>query len=226
MTRTAVCFDLDDTLFDYHEYARAGLRSAATLVERRTGRRVYDDLVDLYFDPTVEEGTFDVLLERYHLPRLDVETLVEAYHDSSGALQPYPETEAVLDALGEDHRLGLVTDGRGGHGKLDRLGIREHFDAVLVTPTGEHSKEHRVVFERVLDDLDVVPGDAAYVGDDPRVDFHHPNDLGMTTVRLRRGRYVDLDAPTDADEPGHEIDHLGDLLTDVPAIGTERRRAD
>jgi putative hydrolase of the HAD superfamily len=217
----AVLFDLDDTLFDYHEYARAGLRSAANLVERKTGRRVHDDLVDLYFDPTVDAGTFDALLERYHLPRLTVDELVHAYHDSRGDLVPYEETPRVLSTLRDGHALGLVTDGRGGHSKLDRLGLREYFDAVLVTPTIGSSKHEHEVFDRVLADLDVQPVDAMYVGDDPRVDFRVPNELGMRTVRLRRGRYVHLDPADESHEPDYELDSLAALLTDVPGVAVD-----
>ena len=49
-----------------------------------------------------------------------------------------------------------------------------------------------------------------YVGDDPRVDVRIPERLGMTTVRLRRGRYTDLE-PADGIEPDVEIDDLGAL---------------
>jgi len=221
----AVCFDLDDTLFDYHEYARAGLRSAAGLVERETGEQVYDDLERLYFDDDVTEGTFDVLLERRELAGVDVGALVEAFHDSTGELEPYPQTEPVLEALARDVALGLLSDGRGGHAKLERLDLDDYFDAVLISPTIDASKRDREVFDRVLDALDVDPTAAAYVGDDPRVDFRLPNDLGMTTVRLRRGRYVDLEPEDDAAAPDHELDALDELLTGVPALrGTDSNR--
>ncbi|WP_323675912.1 HAD family hydrolase [Halorubellus sp. PRR65] len=221
MTRTAVCFDLDDTLYDYHEYARAGLHAAADLVHRRSGKRVQDDLLSAYFDPSVDAGTFDVLLDEYDLPSLTVDDLVDAFHAAGGRLDPYPETERVLDALGTQHALGLVTDGRGGQSKLDRLGIREHFDAVLVTHDVGRSKHERGVFEDFLADLDVHPTRATYVGDDPRVDFRAPNELGMTTVRLRRGRYVDLEPEDAAAAPDYEIATLDGLLSAVPTLHVE-----
>lgn len=211
MSIQAVCFDLDDTLFDYHEYAEAGLRSAADLLEARTGECFHEELLALYFDEDVTEGTFDRLLDRHDLPSHLLEDLVEAYHDAAGSLSAYPETESVLSELTAEYRLGLVTDGRGGHAKLDRLGIREYFDAVVVTPTIGRTKHDAMVFERVLSDLDVPPADAVYVGDDPRVDFRVPNDLGMTTVRIRRGRFVDLEPVDAVAAPDHEITRLDRL---------------
>lgn len=223
MTQTAVCFDLDDTLYDYHEYAKAGLAAAADLVHRRSGKRVHGDLLSAYFDPNVDAGTFDVLLESYDFPSLSVDDLVDAFHeDARGSLDPYPETEHVLDSLASQHALGLITDGRGGHSKLDRLGIREHFDSVLVTHDHGRSKHERGVFEDVLADLDVHPTRATYVGDDPRVDFRVPNELGMTTVRLRRGRYVDLEPEDDAAAPDYEIGSLDGLLSAIPTMHAER----
>jgi putative hydrolase of the HAD superfamily len=208
----AVCFDLDDTLYPYAEYARTGLRAAADRLAARTGRDLHDELEWLYFEADVTGGTFDRLLERHSLPAELVDELVEAYHGATADLSPYEETPAVLDRIGQTHNLGLVTDGRNGRQKLTRLGLDGRFDAVLVTQTIGSSKHEVEPFERVLDDLGVVPGRAVYVGDDPRVDFRVPNDLGMRTVRVRRGRYVDLEPEGPEAAPDHEVECLGDLL--------------
>lgn len=140
MTAQAICFDLDDTLYDYHEYAEAGLRGAAEVLEARTGEAHFEELRALYFDAGVTSGTFDRVLEEYNLPTSLVETLVAAYHGATTPLAPYDGTETVLATLSPDHRLGLITDGRGGHAKLQRLGIRRYFDSILVTPTIGKSK--------------------------------------------------------------------------------------
>ncbi|ACV10669.1 HAD-superfamily hydrolase, subfamily IA, variant 1 [Halorhabdus utahensis DSM 12940] len=212
MTIRAVCFDLDDTLFAYRKYARAGLRAAADRLEARTGEEVHEELLRLYFTEGITDGTFDQLLDRHDRNSKLVDDLVDAYHDANTPLSPYPETEPVLSTLSEGYRLGLITDGRGGHAKLRRLGIRSYFDAVVVTPTIESSKRESEPFERVLSTLSVSADAAVYVGDDPRFDFENPNHLGMTTVRLRRGRYSDLEPKTDAAVPDREIPHLEALL--------------
>lgn len=212
MTLHAICFDLDDTLYDYQQYARAGLRQVARYLEHEAGIKVTAELQRLYFDESVTEGTFDVLLDRYELEEVTVEELVEQYHSSTSSLAPYPATESVLRALEDEVRIGLVTDGREGHAKLDRLGIGEYFDSVLVTPTIDRSKHDPTVFDQVLGELSVGPAETAYVGDDPRVDFRVPNRLGMTTVRLRRGRYEDMEPPDRDSSPVHEVDSLGGVL--------------
>lgn len=208
---SAVCFDLDDTLYDYHDYAKAGLRAAADLLEARKGVDTYDELVALYFHEEITEGTFDRLLDRRDLPSHLLDDLVQAYHASTEPLAPYPNARRVLASLSSDNRLGLITDGRRGHAKLRRLGLHDYFNTVLVTPTIGRSKHDPDVFKRTLSELSVWPSDSVYVGDDPRVDFRIPNELGMSTVRLRRGRYADLDPDAPAAAPDHEVDDIRSL---------------
>ncbi|TQQ79320.1 HAD family hydrolase [Halonotius terrestris] len=217
----AVCFDLDDTLYPYARYARAGLDAAADYIETETGGRYHEELRDIYFESGITEGTFGVLVARHDLDNGLVARAVEAFHSSTTPLEPYPETEAVLAELGEAYRLGLITDGRGGHAKLDRLGLTHHFDDVVVTPKIDSSKQDRRVFERMFDSLSVLPWSTVYVGDDPRVDFRVPNAFGMTTVRLRRGRYADIEPPDERSEPDAEIRSLDELPATIDASDDE-----
>lgn len=224
----SICFDLDDTLYAYRQYARAGLEAAADRLEAETGERYLAELFEIYFDEDRTEGTFDLLVEREAIDTEVIDELVEAFHGATTPLTPYPETEAALARLTGAHALGLITDGRGGHEKLRRLGIRDQFDSVLVTPAVGSSKHDPTVFEHMLSDLSVDPERAVYVGDDPRVDFAAPNELGMTTVRLRRGRYRALEPATDAATPDHEIRHLEAIpyavTTTVPPEQPEHHR--
>ena len=207
----AVCFDLDDTLFDFEQYVRAGLLEAADRTWTHTGRRLHEELLELYFEEGVTEGTFDRLVERYDLPSTLVPDLVEAYHDHRGPLEPYPEAEDVLARLGDRYPLGLVTDGRNGREKLGRLGLDGYFDAVVVTHDQGFGKPDVEAFERVAASLGVEPAAAVYVGDHPELDVVGPKRLGMGTVRLRRGRYADRPSRDDA-PPDVEVDRLGAIL--------------
>lgn len=208
---SAVCFDLDDTLYDYTQYARAGLAHAAEYLADLTGEQCHDELERLYFDAEVTEGTFDVFLDRNDLPADLVSDLVERFHQAQTPLEPYSGTNALLSRLSSTYSLGLITDGRGGFAKLERLGIGPYFDVVVVTPTIASSKRERTPFQVALEELEVEPALSWYVGDDPRVDFRVPNQLGMTTIRLRRGRFRHLEAPDCAHAAECEIDSLADL---------------
>lgn len=211
----AVCFDLDDTLYPYAQYARASLSAAADHIAGKTGKRYHDVLHRLYFDDGVTDGTFDRLVDRHGLPTELVETAVEAFHRSTALLEPYPETEPVLSALATAYRLGVITDGRGGRAKLRRAGIGDWFDSVVVTPEIDRTKADPRVLDRALTELSVRPRSAVYVGDDPRVDFRLPNLFGMTMVRLRRGRYVDLEPQSELFAADTTITSLDELLDDI-----------
>jgi putative hydrolase of the HAD superfamily len=193
-----VCFDLDDTLFDYGQYVRSGFRTAAEEIEAATGAEVYEDLERAYFEDGVRNGTFDrVLADRGLEGRVDVDDLVAAFHRRVGDVTPYRSATTVLEDLRRDHDLALVSDGRNGEEKLGELGLESYFDAVLVGPDHGLSKRDPEAFERVLSELDTDPGDAVHVGDNPAADFPAANDLGMGTVRLLRGRYADASPTVD-----------------------------
>lgn len=211
----AVCFDLDDTLFDFTQYVRAGLAAAADRIEEREGAALHDELHALYFEEGVTEGTFDALVDRHGVDAALVPELVEAYHERVGELTPYERAEHVLAALAPTYRLGLVTDGRNGRAKLERLGFDGYFEAACVAPEHDATKLEERPFVRVLASLGVEPRRAVYVGDDPRTDFPVPNALGMRTVRLRRGRFADRE-PAEGEAPDVTIDRLDELLALLP----------
>jgi len=211
MSAEAVCFDLDDTLYPYADYARSGLGNAANELATITGKDLSEELFELYFERDVSEGTFDRLLEEHDLPADLTDRLVEAYHDAVGPLEPYEDTVPLLEELSEEYQLGLVTDGHNGLGKLDALGLRPKFEAIVVNPPLGLTKAEREPFDRVTSALDIAHEEMVYVGDDPRVDFGVPNQLGARTVRLRRGRYTDLSPSTDTAKPDAEIANLAAL---------------
>lgn len=204
----AVCFDLDDTLFDFTQYVCQGLSNAAEYVQSHTGETVHEELQALYFDEGVRDRTFDELIDRRGLD-VSVDALVDAYHDTTGSLAPFEEAEPVLARLEGEYELGLVTDGRNGREKLRRLGLDGYFDAVVVAHDhGLDKDEDPEAFERVLDALGVDPASVVFVGDHPSADLRVPVELGMQTVRVRRGRYADHDSTVRPDAEIHSLTAL------------------
>lgn len=214
---TAVCFDLDGTLFEDRQYVQAGFRRAARVLEAETGRKLYDEFCTAFFEEGIRERSFDHVLERHSLSTDYVPELVEAYHGHAAELEPYPDTRPVLDDLGSRYKLAVITGGRNGRTKLDRLGLTRHFDAVVVTADGSSTKHDATPFREALDMLSADPTDAVYVGDRPGLDFPRPNDLGMHTVRLRRGTFKDADADGPA-EPDRTVETLAELPDVIDAL--------
>lgn len=210
----AICFDLDGTLYDDRQYIRAGLENAADLLAERTGAELHDEIIDLYFEKNIREKTFDHILEQYDLPPELLPDLVEAYHDNDTDLQTYQEVPSVLDYLSNKYQLGLITGGKNGHDKIKRLNLNQYFDQVLITPELGMSKSQPEPFKHTLDTLSVTPTEVVYVGDNPKLDFVHPNRLGMFTVRVKRGIHADDDAKGPS-EPDFQVDNLEQVRTAV-----------
>lgn len=213
----AVCFDLDGTLFDDRQYVEAGLRSAAEKLEAIAGVDLTEAFLEAYFEEGIREGTFDHVLAERGLPERLVPELVEAYHDNDAALEPYPGAVDALEALEDAYDLALVTGGRNGRDKLDRLGLDDYFETVLVTSGRPYSKRDPDPFEAVCEDLGVPADATAYVGDRPDLDFPQANALGMYTIRVEAGRYADADATGEArpDVTIPTVRDLPELLSDL-----------
>ena len=220
---TAVCFDLDGTLFDDRQYVRAGLEHAGEVYADRTGVDLTDAFLRAYFQANMTDATFDaVLSERGHSLEA-VPELVDAYHANDAALVPFPDAEPTLAVLEKEYALGLVTGGRNGHAKLRRLGLADYFDAVVVSPELDTSKREPEPYETALRRLDVPAKAAVYVGDHPKLDVPQPRSLGMRTVRVRRGQYAGR-VPTGDAVPDVTIKSLAalpDALAALPDDCTE-----
>ena len=181
-----VCFDLDGTLYDDREYVRAGFQSAAAYLREKHGVKTFGDMVWEYAVERNFETVFDRILADYDLPETELDDLIAAYHDCDPDLQLYPDVEAVLMELSDAYQTAVITGGKHGDRKLEWLGIEDSFDTVYVTADHETSKHELKPFKTVLDELDISAEKSTFVGNNPELDFYRPNQLGMTTVWVRR----------------------------------------
>lgn len=211
----AVYFDLDGTLFDDRQYVRAGFQEAGSMLAAETGTDLTDELIDAYFERGITESTFDTVLEEHGLSTALVPDLVEAYHSNSGPLSCFPGTTETIETLAEKYKLGVITGGRNGRGKLSKLGLTPYFDTVFVSPEFGTSKRSPEIFEAALASLNTTAAASVYVGDRPSLDFPQPNNLGLTTVRLKNGRYKTAEATSD-ETPDLVLDSIAQLPEALP----------
>jgi HAD superfamily hydrolase (TIGR01549 family) len=216
----AVLFDLDETLCTLPRSSRERLRAAF----ERAGLDC-----DPWFSPAdyhdcVAElgGTgSDVRRREECFARLAAanghdESLGVRVADAYEALtdrtetELFPGAEATLDALAEDHRLGLVTNGGPDtqSAKLDVVGLRDRFETVVLAGYETPAKPDPAPYERALADLDVPAERAAFVGNSLRTDVPGALAAGLTAVWYRYGD----DPPADpSPEPDHSVDSLPEL---------------
>ncbi len=103
---------------------------------------------------------------------------------------PDPRVVAAVTRLrASGLRLAVVTNGSSANqrAKLARSGVEGLLDAVVVSGEVGVSKPDPQIFARALEALEVAPGEAVFVGDDPRRDVVGAARVGMSTVWVSRG---------------------------------------
>ncbi len=213
MEPAAVVFDLDYTLV-VPDRDRQTLLDEATAEAgvRHIDRQEYLDAHGADLASETRAPIFDALLDDG-----DPGTVAAAYRDAiEESLVPLPGVEDLLEDLGERYRLGVLTDGptRAQYGKLETLGWRDLFDAVVVTGELPAGKPDPRTFTAILDALGVEPSETVFVGDHPRADVEGASAAGMTTVQVVTDRFepsAEADATVDQESVAEELREL--LLT-------------
>lgn len=221
---SAIVFDLDDTLYAERGYAYSGFAAVAEAFADRLGDpRDAAARMRRLFDSEHRPRVFNALLtelglvEEFKL----VEAMIGVYQAHRPTIRLYDDAEVMLKKLRPDYRLGLLTDGRSSTQglKIDALGLRDRFDAILITSElgPGFCKPSLRPFEFISTCLQVVGSRSVYVADNPAKDFVAPNACGWLTVQIRRagGVYSD-EKPVPGGEPSQVIETL-DRLLDLPS---------
>ena len=190
-----VFFDIDNTLFPTDEFAKlARKRAVKAMVAaglKASEAQAYSTLIKLVRKYGAnDQHHFDRLLKEFGMqrnPRI-IAAGVIAYHGAKERLAPYPDTIPTLHTL---HRKGLklyaLTRGVDVKqwDKLIRLGLQDLFDGVFVT-----CKKNKAFYSCVQRKLHLRPGEAAMVGDNPRIDVIPANSVGLVTIHLMKGKHA------------------------------------
>jgi putative hydrolase of the HAD superfamily len=99
-----------------------------------------------------------------------------------------------LDGL-SDCQLGIVTNGQGNQQrlKLERTGIRDRFDCVVISEEHGKAKPHPALFQRACSYLGQEPGRSVFVGDIYELDAIGARRAGLVGVWLDRAVTVGLE---------------------------------
>lgn len=217
-------FDLDLTLFDFAASERlafaecaaaAGLASTPDVFDRykvinsrlwgavergeltpaEAGRRRFDELLDEFgSDGATAQASSDELGQMFQ-------------HGLGAHGELYPEATPLLDAIGEDVELGLVTNGLTTvqRAKVARLGLDRWFDPIVISDEVGLAKPDPAIFDLVFEKLDQVHGrrerrsQSVMIGDSLTSDMAGARAAGIATCWFN---------PTGADRPsGVELTH-------------------
>lgn len=127
------------------------------------------------------------------------------------------EVVQLVERLKLRFKIGLLSNypcGESIRHSLQRIGLEPHIDAVVVSADVGHVKPHPLPFTAVLDQLDVAPAAAIYVGDNWLGDVQGAKRLGMKMAYITQ-----YDTPEKFDRQAGDLDpditivHLSELET-------------
>lgn len=192
----AVLFDLDNTLMDrdntFLGFTRQLMGECLVPMEKADADKLAAEIVVRDADGyRVKEGFFLELIDI--LPWQQKPSLEE--------LQHYYDKYYMTHAKAMDHaidtlqacrqmglRLGVITNGRTDvqYRKIDLLGLRDYFDAIVISGEVGLSKPDPQIYKLALERLDVGSDQCIIVGDHPRNDMWGAAQAGIQGIWLRR----------------------------------------
>lgn len=223
----AVLFDLDDTLFSTTEFARTARENAVSAMAAQGLETPPDKLLEELMEVIREFGSnysshFDKLVQRLPHnerqrvnPAVVVAAGVVAYHDTKFRhLKAYDDVVPLLGALTEARvRLGVVTHGwtTKQSEKLIRLGLMGFFKPheIFISDQVGIAKPNPKLYRYALGEMNLLPAEVMFVGDNLAHDIVPPKALGMHTAWARRGAKEGQDVEGSA--PEHIIDNFSEL---------------
>ena len=113
------------------------------------------------------------------------------WNQVSSHTHPFPETVPVLEKLSSQYDLALVSNTQGqkksgGHRLALFPQIEKYFKAIVIAgESGIHPKPHGEPFRLCLQQLNLTPHEAVFVGDDWRIDVGGAQDAGIQPVWLK-----------------------------------------
>ncbi len=126
----------------------------------------------------------------------------------------FDDCEKTLKALCEKgYKLGIIANQEpGAKERLFRWGLDKYLSVIASSAEMGVAKPDKEIFLRALSMADCRLENAAMVGDRLDNDIRPAKELGMKTVRIRKGLAVYMTPGCEADVPDHTVDSLDEIL--------------
>ncbi|MGF1544555.1 MAG: HAD family hydrolase [Parvularculaceae bacterium] len=207
--RTALVFDLDDTLYKERDYVYSCFR----WMGRALGDAGAADALRRAFEAGVGDPIGAMMAEK-GVAADDRTRLIAEMRDHAPDISLSQDAAALLAEMrAQNAAFSIVTNGRSGtqRRKIAALGLGDAASLAISEEVGAEKPDAKAFSAAAA----VHAGaKLVYVGDNPKKDFLAPKAMGWLTVMLRDdGRNVHRQvAPTPAHAAAREIDALTELL--------------
>ncbi|KKO51733.1 HAD family hydrolase [Paenibacillus sp. DMB20] len=212
----AIIFDLDNTILDrtstFGSFTHSFINHYFKHLE--STQKVYDRIIELDQDGYKDKDElFAELIEE--LPwmakpqRTELLDFYRKEYVNSAVLMK--GAKEVIAHSRKKYKTGLITNGKTSiqYGKIDKLGLRNDFDLILVSEEAGIKKPDPGIFEMALNKLRLKPEECIYVGDHPANDIEGAAKTGMETI------WIQVNQPWNPEitaRPRHSIKHMSELL--------------
>ena len=222
----AICFDLDDTLWDIGPVLTRAERILADWLRSRYPR-IADGISPEAMLAAREALTRELPHQAHDLTFLRRETLARlaesagylrdiaheafaTWHAARNECTPFADVVPALTSLAGRYRLASLSN---GNADLVRIGISRHFEMSLHAAELGCAKPDPRAYTALAEALTLEPSQILFVGDEPYADVLGPRNAGMKAVWVNRagGEWPCDLPPPDARVP--DLAALVNLLT-------------
>jgi putative hydrolase of the HAD superfamily len=227
----AVLFDYGNTLIEYgprqveaqyvaleKELSRLFGRCDSSRLKAVRDRQALAPFENDYVENDMERISGELIEEMYQVVPEDaqIQALIETrYRAFVHAIEVSSDVPSLLIRLRDQYRLGLVSNypcSRSIEGSLQKTGLRDYFEAVVVSGDLGYAKPHAKPFETMLDHLKLHPEECLFVGDNWLADVQGAKRMGMPAVLISQYTPYEEFKPSDGDrQPDATIRHLSEL---------------
>jgi FMN hydrolase / 5-amino-6-(5-phospho-D-ribitylamino)uracil phosphatase len=221
----AICFDLDNTLWDVGPVLLRAERILADWLRSR-----YPKIMERFSEHEFREHRLELLrsepamahnltwLRRESIARLAevvgydraiAQDAFDHWHLARNDVSPYADVLPSLDRLRARFRLATLTN---GNADLERIGLAHHFEVRLAAEFIGCAKPDARAYQTLADALALTPAEILFVGDEPAADVVGPRSFGMPTVWVNRSDVLWPSNLAPADASIRELGELVDLL--------------
>lgn len=218
----AICFDLDNTLWDvlpvihraeramYEFLAERYPKTVANLtIEALRGVRneVASEFPQMQHDFTfLRKQSLRKLAALHAYPDCLVEEAFDVFICARNEVTLYDEVLPALEKLRARYRLFTASN---GNADLVKIGIAHHFERSIAARDVGALKPDPAIFHKVIDGTDLAVHEVLYVGDDPVMDVMGARSAGMHPIWINRDAAA---WPSEIEPARYSIASLSELV--------------